>query len=185
MTIAAFLYGPPRYNLANNSISDLQAVTCGKFQGNIVCSPAHDVANAAVILLGLFLIIGTLLIRKKFSVGKLRSTGLGFLLLAGIGAVGNGFTPEDLNLPGDFLTALAIYLGADLGLIFLGLEMARETEWRSLRVYSVLLGVIGLIAFTLFLVNITGPLGTGGMEWFMTAPILLWMLIIGIHLRQG
>jgi hypothetical membrane protein len=136
-------------------------------------------------MLGLFLVIGTILLRRKLSIGKLRTIGLGLLVLAGVGAVGNGFTPEDLNLAGDFFTALAIYLGANLGLIFLGFAMAKDVEWLSLRAITKSLGLIGMAAFVLFLVNITGPLGSGGMEWLMTVPILLWMVIVGIHLRRG
>jgi len=187
--IAAILsiiyYGPPSYNLQRNSISDLQAVTCGIFQGNQVCSPLHLVANLSVTILGLLLILGSLLIRPTFPAERGRSVAMALLILAGLGTAANGFTPEDVNLNGDALTAFLAFLCANLGLIQLGRVMTRGAQRRGQSVYALISGAVGLVALILYVANITGPLGTGAMEWLIIAPILLWMLVVGVRLVRA
>ena len=43
-------------------------------------------------------------------------------------------------------------------------------------------GLVGLVAFVLFEAKTWGPLGVGGMERLIVAPVLLWALVAGIHL---
>jgi hypothetical membrane protein len=182
MVVSGLLYGPPTYDLQRNAISDLQAVNCGLYDGHQVCSPAHLVANSSVALIGLLLIVGSMLIRTALSPGRTRSVGVGLLILAGLGAIGNGFTPEDVNPTGDFLTALLAFVGANLALIVIGVTMSRDAGWRGFGAYTKISGVVGLVAFVLYLANVTGPLGTGGMEWLIVVPIVQWMFVVGAHI---
>jgi hypothetical membrane protein len=180
--LSIIYYGPPSYNLQRDSISDLQAVKCGIFQGNQVCSPLHLVANLSVTILGLLLILGSLLIRPTFPAGRGRSVALALLVLAGLGTAANGFTPEDVTLTGDALTAFFAFLCANLGLIQLGRVTARDAQLRGQGAYALISGAAGLAALILYAANVTGPLGMGGMEWLIIGPILLWMLVVGTRL---
>ncbi len=183
MGAAAFYYGPPGYNFQKNSISDLQAVHCATFGGKYVCSPLHVIANLSVTMVGLLLILGTLLIRDRFSSGRRQMFAFGLLIVAGAGAAANGFTPEDVTLNGDILSAVLAFLAANFGLIQLGRAMSDDVYWHNLRAYTKISGAVGLGALILDGVNITGPLGSG-IEWLIVAPISLWMFVVGIQLLR-
>jgi hypothetical membrane protein len=107
---------------------------------------------------------------------------LALLVLAGLGTAANGFTPEDVTLTGDALTAFFAFLCANLGLIQLGRVTARDAQLRGQGAYALISGAAGLAALILYAANVTGPLGMGGMEWLIIAPILLWMLVVGTRL---
>jgi hypothetical membrane protein len=184
MIVAALYYGPPSYDIQRNSISDLQASNCGMFQGSQVCSPLHLIANSSVTLLGLLLVFGTLLTHTRFPAGRSRRIGLGLLVVGGLGATTNGFTPEDVTLFGDTLTALIAFLGANLGLIQIGRLMAGDPKWSNFRRYTETSGAVGLVALILYGTDITGPLGSGGMEWLIVVPVTIWVLVVGINLLR-
>lgn len=183
MFVTILKYGPPSYNFQRNSISDLQAIHCGLFSGNQVCSPLHTVANFSVAVVGLLLVIGTLLIRSNFPKNRRSSIAFAILIIGGLGAFANGFTPEDVTLVGDTATALVAFLGANFGLIQLGRAMSQIVEWHNVRAYTKISGAFGLVALILDGVNITGPLGSG-IEWFIVAPVVLWMFVFGIQLLR-
>ncbi|MCI4365720.1 MAG: DUF998 domain-containing protein [Thermoplasmata archaeon] len=175
------------YSLLHNYISDLGAVNCGVWPSgttHYVCSPWHLVFNISVILLGLLIILAALLIRSAFPARKSRSLGLFFLVLSGIGAVGVGLFPEDVNLTLHSISAVLAFLLGNLALIVLGFAMFRDTRWDGFRVYSMLSGLIGFIALILYLTHVWGPLGVGGMERLIVAPILLWAVVVGVHLAR-
>jgi hypothetical membrane protein len=170
------------YSLQNNYISDLGAVDCGPLAGRFVCSPWHDVFNVSIILLGILLILGTILIRTGFPARSTRTLGLALLALSGIGAMGVGLFPEDVNLTAHTISALIAFLFSNLAIIILAFAMFRDTRWDGLRAFSILLGFIGLVALGLFVGKVYGPLGVGGMERLIVAPVLLWALVCGLHL---
>jgi hypothetical membrane protein len=183
MIVTQVGYGS-HYSLTHNYISDLGAVNCGEFSGRYVCSPWHLVFNGSIVLLGILLIVGTILIRTAFPPRGTRTVGLGLLAVAGFGAIGVGLSPEDVNLTLHSLSAAAAFVGAGLALLALGIAMFRDTRWDGFRAYTMISGLVGLIAFALFEAKAYGPLGVGGMERLIVAPVLLWALIAGIHLVQ-
>jgi hypothetical membrane protein len=170
------------YSLQNNYISDLGAVYCGEYAGRYVCSPWHDVFNISIILLGVLLILGTILLRTGFPPRTSRTLGLGLLVVAGIGAIGVGLSPEDVNLRVHTVSALLAFAGGGLALVVLGFAMFRDTRWDGFRAFSIFCGLIGLVALVLFVAGVYGPLGVGGMERLIVAPVLLWALVCGLHL---
>ncbi|MGA9839063.1 MAG: DUF998 domain-containing protein [Thermoplasmata archaeon] len=182
MGVTQALYGPPTYNLLSNYISDLGAVNCGYWDSRTICSPGHEVFNVSIILLGVFLVFGTILIRTAFPSRGTRTVGLALLIAAGIGAMGVGFSPEDVNLTVHSLSAAVAFVGAGLALVILGVAMFRDTRWDGFRAYTMLSGFVGLIAFVLFYTKNYGPLEVGGMERLIVAPVLLWAVVVGIHL---
>jgi hypothetical membrane protein len=182
MIVTQLLYGPPTYNLLSNYISDLGAYNCGVWGGRQICSPGHEIFNVSIILLGILLIIGTVLIRTAFPARGSRTVGLGLLVISGFGAMGVGLSPEDYNLTIHSLSAATAFVGGGLALVVLGVAMFRDTRWDGFRAYTMLSGLVALIAFILFFTKNYGPLEVGGMERLIVAPILLWSLVVGIHL---
>jgi hypothetical membrane protein len=175
------------YSLLHNYISDLGAVNCGDFpvsSTHYVCSPWHLVFNISIIVLGLLVALGAVLIRSAFPPRGSRSLGLFLLMLAGLGSIGVGLSPEDVNLTVHSVSALLAFAAGNLALIVLAVAMLRDTRWDGFRAYSILSGLIGLVALVLFTEGIWGALGVGGMERLVAAPILLWSIVAGIHLAR-
>jgi hypothetical membrane protein len=170
------------YSLRTNYISDLGAAHCGELAGRYVCSPWHEVFDVSIVLLGLLLIFGTILVRTAFPARSTRTLGLLLLVISGFGAIGVGLSPEDVNLKVHTLSALLAFAGSGLALVVLGIAMFRDTRWDGFRAFSIFCGLIGLIALILFVASAWGPLGAGGMERLIVAPVLLWALVCGIHL---
>lgn len=177
--VAASRYGPPSYDPMRDTISDLQAVKCGVFQGSEVCSPLHAVANTSVAVLGLALVFGSLLIRTAFPGRRGRRAAIGLLVAAGLAITANAFTPEDVTLTGDTLTALLAFLCADFGLVEVGGLVSGVPGWRNLGHLFEALGVAGLAALILDSAEPAGPLGAGGNEWLIVSPVVIWALAVG------
>jgi len=178
------------YSLSGNYISDLGAVHCGLFDGSgsyaghYACSPWHDVFNVSIVLMGLLLILGVFLIQTAFPRRRSRTIGLGLLALSGIGSIGVGLSPEDVNITIHSLSASLAFLTGGLALLVLGFAMLRDTRWDGFRAFSLLCGLVSLVALGLFVSKTYAGLGVGGMERLIVAPILLWAIVIGIHLAR-
>jgi hypothetical membrane protein len=178
--------GYPGYSLTQNYISDLGAMHCAAFAGHgtngYVCSPWHLVFNATIVLMGILLLLGIVLIRTGFPPRSSRTIGLILLALAGIGAIGVGLNPEDVRPGLHVLSAAIAFIGGNLALIVLGFAMFRDTRWDGYRAYTIFSGLVGLVALILFELKVYGPLGVGGMERLIVAPLLLWAVVVSIHL---
>jgi hypothetical membrane protein len=185
MIITQIGYTGTSYSLSANYISDLGAAHCGVYHSDIfVCSPWHDVFNVGIILMGLMLIFGTILMRTAYPARGSRTLGLALLVIAGFGAIGVGLSPEDVNLTVHSLSAATAFILGNLALIVLAFAMFRDTRWDGYRAYTLFSGLVGLIAFVLFYTKVYGPLGVGGMERLIVAPLLLWAVLVGIHLAR-
>ena len=180
------------YSLTQNYISDLGAVNCGTFNASgaigssshMVCSPWHDVFNVGIIVMGLLIILSMILIRTAFPARRSRTIGLGLFMIAGVGAIGVGLFPEDVNITLHSVSALLAFAGAGLALLVLGFAMFRDTRWDGFRAYTLLSGLIDLVALGLFVSQTYSVLGVGGMERLIVAPVLLWAIVAGVHLAR-
>lgn len=182
ISTAAARYGPPSYSPVRDTISDLQAVACGQFQGSYVCSPLHWVANLSVALLGALIALGTLLIRPSLPEWNRRDPALALLAVAGVATFVNAFTPEDVTYTGDLLTALIAFLCANIGLIQIGRAAAGDSSWRWFSLASQALGAFGMAA--LFVDGLGGAafFGEGAIEWMIVVPVLVWAFALGVRL---
>lgn len=182
--------GNPTYSLTQNYISDYGAVHCGTFGGRSVCSPLHDVFNGAIIAMGLLLIGGALLLPTALPARRTRGIALGLLIVAGIGSVGVGIFPEDVNLSAHSVSAFLAFFAANFALLMLALVMFRDTRWDGYRAYTFLSGVVGFVALGLFGakayegVGFWHDWGAGGMERLIVAPVLLWAMLVAVHLLR-
>jgi hypothetical membrane protein len=175
------------YSLLHNYISDLGAVNCGNFpasSSHYVCSPWHDVFNGFVILMGVCFILAALMIRSAFPRSHWTSLGLIGIFVAGLGAIGVGVFPEDVNLTWHSVSAVAAFLIGNLAVIALGLAMTKDRRWNGFSTYTVASGVFGLVFLFVYLFHVWGPLGLGGAERLIVAPILLWASVAGIHIMR-
>lgn len=180
-------HGHPAYSLAHNYISDLGNTGCGPWpnaNSHVVCSPWHEVFDVASVLLGVLVVLGGLLVRTGFPARNSSALGLSLLSIAGIGAIGVGLSPENVNLRIHTLSSLLAFLPGNLSLIVLGVAMFRDTRWDGFRAYSLFSGLVGLIALGLFLDGAYLGLGVGGMERLVVAPLLLWLVVCSIHLLR-
>jgi hypothetical membrane protein len=167
----------PGYSLSQNYISDLGGAS----------SPWALVFDASVTILGICAIFGALLIWGAFPERPSRGVGLGFLLIAGIGAVGVGVFPETtpvLHGAMHSIVSAIAFIGAGIGLTVLSAAMSPGPHWRFSRPFTLVLGLITLVATALLLTGIYLGLGPGGMERMIVAPILLWAVVEGIHIAR-
>jgi len=181
MIVTGLHYGPPTYNPITDTISDLQAVHCGTFQGTYVCSPLHSLANFSVAMLGLSIAVGSLSILGDLSKGRRGKVAVGLLIATGLAALANALTPEDVTLIGDTITAIIVFLAANFGLIQIGRTMHATARNRIFGLFGQILGTIGIVAFILDGFGIGTVIGMGAIEWLIVAPILGWAPTMGLH----
>ena len=171
------------FSLTQNFISDLGNTTCGFYpkDSNIyVCSPWHRWMNASFILLGLTILIGAALLRTVFPPAKSRAAGLLLLVLAGAGIIAVGLFPEDTNIAYHRVGAAAHFILGNLAMAALGISWGTARRHRALAVYSIVSGVVGLLATALFISEHNLGMGTGGMERLAAYPLPLWLIVAGI-----
>lgn len=178
MAIAQYLYPYSAYSLTGNLISDLGSPG----------SSAHGmVFNLSIGILGLFTVLAAFLVRSAFTGRSTARIGILSLALAGVFALLVGRFPESSSELGGnihpLLSALTFFF-AGLALVFLGIAMVRDTRWRGMRLFTFLSGIVTWIALALFIWGTVGPLGVGGMERLVVAPILLWGIAAGVHLLR-
>lgn len=171
------------FSLARNFISDLGNTACAPYpldSISYVCSPWHAWMNASFILLGLMILIGGVLLRAAFPAGISRAIGFALLWLAGIGIVGVGLFPENENIGLHRIGAAGHFVLGNLGMVALGIALKQGRERQLLAGYSIVSGVVGLIATVLFITDHYLGLGIGGMERVAAYPLPLWLIVIGL-----
>jgi len=170
MLLAEALY--PSYSIAGNYISDLGAYCNGVFPNAGVCviyQPTSNIFNTSIFLLGVLLVIAAYLFwrpqkMKVFSV---------LVLLTGIGAMGVAVFPETNPIAHEITSDIA-FLFAGLSAIW-GYRIAKA----PMSYFSVILGLVNLVAIVLFTANVLFGLGVGGMERMIVYPVVVWATGIG------
>lgn len=174
------------YSLTSNVISDLGNTGCGPYPTSsspVVCSPWYLLFDVSAAALGVLIVLGALLVRSAFPPNRRTGTvGTGLMVLAGIGAAGVGAFPENLSPTVHYAFSGLAFVGGGLAMIVLGLAMFRDTRWGGYRGYTLLSGLVTLIAAGLYQAGTFFVLGRGGMERLAAAPLLLWLLLASIHL---
>ncbi|GAA1663852.1 DUF998 domain-containing protein [Fodinicola feengrottensis] len=181
--IAAAAWAHP-YNWFDNYISDLGNTVCGPIKltgatSTYICSPLHGVMNTAFILAGVLTILGTVLLwRGRYWTRRvLVAVALCLLVANGLGKVLVGFAPENVNLALHGVGALNIPIGS-IAAVLLGLAMLRTD--RAAGIFSLVVGVVGFVAFVLFGGGQYLGLGAGGMERLAEYPAEIWLGVIGV-----
>lgn len=179
LVVAAAWNSP--FSLLTNPISDLGNTACGMYDDRYVCSPLHDWMNASFILFGLTVTIGSVLLYYGFRKNIRSYIGFSLMALAGIGTMLVGIFPENGIGALHTLGALLPFLLGNLSLIVLGLSLEMP---RWFKYYTVISGVVGLVAL-IFLVfqNYLGS-GPGGLERVVAYPQTIWMITFGVYVSS-
>jgi hypothetical membrane protein len=176
------------FNLTQNFISDLGNTTCAPYpldSTSYVCSPWHALMNTSFIVLGLTILFGSALLHSTFPRGWFRVVGLMLLAWAGIGIIGVGVYPENENIELHRIGAAGHFVLGNLGMAVLGLALWQAHGRRKLAVYSIVSGVVGLVATALFITDHYLGLGIGGMERVAAYPLPLWLIFTGFSLFKS
>jgi hypothetical membrane protein len=177
----------PPYSLVNNTISDLGNSTCGRYGGFYVCSPRHDLMNAAFILLGLAMFTGSLLIYQEFTEREKRQrtaalVGFSAMGLGGLGAILVGVFPEN-SVSAMHITGAALAIGVgNLGILVLGLVLPLP---ESMRRYMLTFSTISLTALILFATGHYFGIGAGTMERIAAYPETIWLITFGMYISRN
>ena len=176
MLFAEALY--PGYSISGNYISDLGAYCNGTFPNAGVCviyQPTANIFNCSVFLLGVLLVIAAYVFWRPLR-WKIFSI---LILLTGIGAMGVGVFPET--------AAIAHEITSDVAFIFAGVSAiwAYRLTKAPMSYFSVILGVVNLVAIVLFTANVLFGLGVGGMERMIVYPVVIWTLGFGGYLLNS
>jgi hypothetical membrane protein len=173
---------PRAYSLGLNTISDLGNTACGLYADRFVCSPLHDWMNASFIVLGSTMIAGSGLIYHEFQKSTASRTAFCFMALAGVGTILVGFFPENVSAPLHVLGASLAFLVGNIALVLFGLVLDIS---RPFRIYTIISGVVTLLALVLFVTNTSLGLGRGGMEHLVSYPQTLWLIVFGIYMSHN
>jgi hypothetical membrane protein len=169
----------PAYSLSRNTISDLGNTTCGKFNGRYVCSPLHSLMNVSFVLLGLAMIGGSLLVCRSTPTTRGQTVGFVSIAIGGVGAVMVGFFPENTIPAFHGIGATLPFLIGNIGLLVLGLSLGGPS---TLRVYTVLSGLVALTFLAFYATSHYLGLGEGGIERVVAYPQTLWLIVFGTYL---
>lgn len=144
------------YSRRANYISDLGALTCGRYKGRQICSPDHASMNLSFGLVGAAIGVGALLVRRRQpAVLSIPTTAL--YVAAGAGSVVVGLFPEDTIGALHVLGTGVFFVGANLGHVLLGTRLRR----RGSR-YGTVLAVVGAVGLVGTVLTATGvSLGAG------------------------
>lgn len=170
------------YSLRFNTISDLGNSACGNYGGRYVCSPLHSLMNASFILLGTTMAFGSLLIYQEFRKDRGTLIGFSFMAVAGFGTVLVGLFPENTISGLHTLGASLPFALGNAALILLGLYL---TIPRLLRFYTLISGMLAIIALVFFYTGHYLGLGIGGMERLVAYPQTFWLIVFGIYISSN
>ncbi len=173
---------PNQFSLAYNTISDLGNTVCGIYGSRYVCSPLHISMNISFIILGLFMSLGSILIYQEFKKSHGSRVGFSFMAIAGIGTAMVGIFPENTINQLHSLGAFMPFLIGNLAIIILGLILDLP---KSIKNYSVLSGVIALVALVFFITHNYLGIGIGGMERIVAYPQTIWLIVFGIYISKN
>ncbi|MDQ2814122.1 MAG: DUF998 domain-containing protein [Actinomycetota bacterium] len=170
---------PRPYNISRDTISDLGNSACGTWNGRYVCSPWHDLMNGSFIVLGITMLLGSVLIFRRYGKGRLATAGFTAMGLSGLGVVMVGIFPEN-SIPAlhGLGSALPFTLG-NAALIALAISLAMPL---LLRLYVSLCGVAALLALAAYASGHYLGLGEGGMERVVAYPQTICLAVIGCYL---
>ncbi|WP_434513069.1 hypothetical protein ABUV18_02904 [Clavibacter nebraskensis] len=174
----------PGYSYSANYISDLGVPDVAVFQGRAIDSPLHAVMNAGFILQGVLYLAAAVIGTRALRAGPRRA----FLVLAAVHAA--GITVVGLIHGSASSAASGIgwmhVVGAGMAIIagnaasiVAGLGSGRIGVARAVRVASVALGVVGLIALAL-LEALGGSTIDGVWERGSVYTVTAWELMAGV-----
>jgi hypothetical membrane protein len=161
----------PNYNVSSNTISDLGA-TCSQSGACVINQPASTIFNSTVVLLGFLVLVGAYFLQRAFHWRPASA----MVAIAGIGVVGVGFFPETTGV-WHSLFSLIVFLFAGLSAV-----VTSRFQKKPMSYFSVVLGLLTLLALVLYVGGNYLGLGAGGMERMIVYPVVVATIAFGGHL---
>ncbi len=177
--VVQFAWTTP-FSLAEHFISDLGNTTCGMYRALYVCSPWHVWMNISFSLQGVIILTGTALVVPLFQREPSRWIVISLFVLTGLGMIGVGVFPEDVNNSGHVISAGIQFVTGNTALIVIGSTGKTVNLKRSWFAASIILGVTGLAATILFVNGYGLGLGVGGMERIAAYTFPIWLIAAGL-----
>lgn len=171
------------YSWWNNYLSDLGAVHCGEFLGNMVCSPRHALINTSIAIQGAGLIIGILLTANTWLVDGRRRVWQTMVVIAGLSYVMVGLVPEDVNFTLHAIVASPLFFVGNAALLVAGASASTRNR-PAIRRAATILGSLGFLGIILIVVarSAFGGDGVGAAERLAVFPLQLWGAALGLVL---
>lgn len=169
----------PHFSWSRNTISDLGNTVCGRWDGRPLCSPQHNLMNLSFVLLGASMLIGSLLIGHVYRNQRGASMGFGCMEIAGAGVALVGLFPENSVPALHGLGATLSFVFGNVSIVVLGCSLRLPL---ALRVFSVALGVLALVALVAYESSQSVGLGHGGLERVVAFPQSVWLIVIGVSM---
>ncbi|WP_433797039.1 DUF998 domain-containing protein [Actinoplanes sp. CA-252034] len=168
-------WAEPGFDWAFHNVSDLGNVGCGVWdvsRPRYVCSPGHDVMNAAFVVTAVLLVVGLFLVRRLGAVGR----GAWWLMASGAVGLGlAGLFPADVDENWHVFGAVLVFVAGNAGLVLAGWGVGGWRGW----VTSVS-GVVALVAAVLFLRQVGLGVGVGAVERLAVFPLSVWACAAGV-----
>ena len=175
--VVASGWSPP-YSLRTNTISDLGNTGCGRFNARPVCSPLHELMNISFLVLGTTMVIGSVLMYYAVPTRRRTRWGFGAMVVAGLGVVLVGQFPENTVSALHGIGAGLPFTVGNVAVVALALTLPLP---RSIRVLSVIAGVVALVALVSYTSNHDWGLGQGGIERVVAYPQTVWLVVVGSY----
>jgi hypothetical membrane protein len=156
------------YSVANNYVSDLGAncrTTC-------TAVPSGYLFDTSIAILGLLILVGAYFLQRAYH----WKPATIMIALAGVGALGVGLFPETTGI-WHSIFSLIVFLFAGLTAL-----VTARFQKKPMFYFSIILGLVTLLALVLYIGGDYLGLGPGGMERMVVYPVLLWSLGFGGHL---
>ena len=173
------------FSLTTNFISDLGNTECANYPvdgGVYVCSPWHALMNLSFFAQGVIIIAGSFLILSIMRRGVAKLIVFTLLILTGIGMLGVGAFPENVNNKWHVYSAALQFVTGNLALMVVGFTDIVPGVRRVYLVAAAMLGAVGLVATPLFATGNHFGLGVGGMERIAAYTFPIWLVGAGILL---
>jgi hypothetical membrane protein len=171
------------YSWADNNISDLGNVHCGRFEGRSICSPLHGLMNVSFVLGGVLFLGGVLLTNAAWPRTAVSYLTRLLLIATGGGWMVAGLYPADVNEDAHVVFgAFVIFVFGNLALLLGG--FLRTGPVSSTRWYAVAFGGLGLVAMALHFGHRGLGLGVGGMERVTAFGVPVWLALTGTQLLR-
>jgi hypothetical membrane protein len=174
------------YSFFANTISDLGLTSKFQYGTPPIWSPWHDIMNAAFVLLGLLMVVGSFTIYHEFTDKStniwLARIGFGLQTIAGIGVMIVGLRPE--NAPSHWHVvgaALAIGIGT-IGVFLLSFALPLPGPMKRFMRWCM---PVAMVAIVLLAIREYLGFGPGGMERIATYPEVIWLISFGFFISHS
>jgi len=177
------------FSLKTRFISDLGNTACGPYPNPssvIVCSPWHAGMNASFVIVGITMAAGAILARSAFKTGWRRGLAVALFVAAGVGVSTVGVYPENENITVHSIGAGINFIAGNTALVLFGLAVSSTSSRPRFVWFSIMAGILGLIATALFVARHDVGLGPGGIERLAAYTTTTWQIVAGlVVLRQS